>query len=198
MAFLPSLPSGGRGTPSVPAPLLQWLPWHEIALRLHLEGKNYVAISAVVGYPPPVVKDLLDHPDFLLKARDYRLRDEVEYWQNRERAWKLTPKALKLMDSVITEFSRLQKGDEAAVERQALKGYGKAREAAMAAGKELLEQVGLKKPDKLEVDSKSEHTETRVNLSYEQRLNLVKEHKGAGVPVPDEVNIVDLGEDEVG
>ena len=181
------------GAPA-PTPLpIQWLPWHQEALRLHFSLKNSAQIARALGRDESVVLRVMKSEEWSRRAQDLRARMDSLWEQRMLQLWELSPDAIEALKKVIGEYEEVYNCEPDPVTRQGMKGFRAARQDAMDAVKQVLDRVGLKAPEKVEVTSESHHTETtETKLTYEQRLELVELHKKNNMTVPEDLCILEL------
>lgn len=161
-------------------PVISWLPWMEEALRLHFMGKSRAVVARTLGRDESALKQVMATPEWAERSVSWQEKVEALWKARMQELWELSPKAIETAKRVLEDYNKFDKHQE----RQTKKGYQKARQDAKAMAETLLNMVGLKSPEKVEVTSETHHTETReTKLTYEQRLHLIKEQRAAGQPV---------------
>ena len=177
----------GEASASPLAPI-QWLPWMDAALRLYHQNKNIPAIARAVGQEQSTVSYVMKTSEWLTRSNDMQCRLNALYEQRMQELWDLSPEAIAVMRRIVQEHDELHGSEANPVSRQRIKGYAASRKEAKEVAKDLLDRIGLKAPEKVEVTSESHHTETtETKLTYEQRLTLIREQKAAGLPVDEDL-----------
>ena len=167
---------------------IQWLPWMEEALRLTWQGKSKPTVARLVQKDESALTVVMGTPEWRGRYGEMRRRMDALWEARMLDLWELSPKAIETMRGIIKEYDELKKAEPKVVERQGMKGFRAARQDAKEAANKILDMVGLRAPEKVEVTSESHHTETReTKLTYEQRLTLIREQRAANLPVDEDL-----------
>ena len=167
---------------------IQWLPWMEEALRLTWQGRSKSTVARLVQKDESALTVVMGTPEWRSRYGEMRRRMDALWEARMIDLWELSPKAIATMREIVKEYDELKKAEPDVVDRQAMKGYRAARQDAKEAAGKLLDMVGLRAPEKVEVTSESHHTETReTKLTYEQRLTLIREQRAANLPVDEDL-----------
>ena len=169
-------------------PVIAWSPWVEHAVRLHAEGKGAGEIAQILGKETIDIITVMDMPEFKEALEDKRKALDLLFFERIVQLWDLSDTMVTVAKEIAQSFLDKLAGETPEKELRAL------RRDAIEVMKDVLDRIGLRAPERVEQKITSvSTTEDKTPLEvYEKRLQLVREYKEAGEPIPDGLCKVDL------
>lgn len=159
-----------------------YAPWHDEVVRLAVEGRNYGEISKTLGRSAWEVNAVVKSGWFSQRLGQLRAEINFDMIGRMRELWNLTPLAIQVQEQIMESFL---------AGRPAPNGETVTVREVTSLAKAILDRVGLRAPEKFVIDQTVETTHKR-ELSYEERLDLLKKYQEAGVPIPADLSRVDL------
>ena len=165
-----------------------WQPWIENAVRLHCEGKGASEIGKLLDKPVPLICQVMEMPEFKAALLEYKANFDQVFVERLVELWDLSPLMVEVARKTAEQYLLKLSEDTPEIFLKDL------RKDALTAMKDVLDRIGLKAPDKQEVKvtSRTETVDSTPLEVYEKRLQLIREHREMGVPIPDGLAKVEL------
>lgn len=196
-------------------PVIAWQPWCENAVRLHAEGKGAGEIARVLGKDTLDIIAVMDMPQFKEALDVKRQALDVLFYERIVNLWDLSETMVTVaretaqayLDRLANEGvyedalqAELQskKPDKEVIKNLARlcgdKQISALRSDAIKVMADVLDRIGLRAPERIEqkITSRSETADVTPMAVYEKRLELIREYKSLGEPVPEGLAKVDL------
>ena len=169
-------------------PQMMWQPWGEEVCRLNCEGYGAGAIADKLGKNVLDVIAMMELPEYKARLADKQTRIDNLFMERLVNLWDLTEQMVEV--AKVTAQSYLDKLAEGTPEKE----LRSLRSDALKVMSDVLDRVGLRAPERVEqkITSRSETVDATPLATYEKRLELVREYKEAGLPLPDGLCKVDL------
>lgn len=157
-----------------------YAPWHDEVVRLACAGVGAVEIAGRLGKPAHVVSDLFKSEWFVSRLARTRAELKIDFGGRMAELWELTSRALKVQEMVLECFimgHELPNGQMPTIQQ------------ALGLSNTLLDRFGMKSPEQININ---QNVTTRKELSYEERLELIKKYRAEGAEVPADLAVVHL------
>lgn len=169
-------------------PAITWQPWCDDVIRLYLEGFGASEISRRLNKSPLDVIAVMDLPRFKEDLAVQQAEIKLLFMQRLVNLWGLSETMVTVARTTAETY--LQRLADGAPEKE----IRELRKDALQVMKDVLDRIGLKAPDKseLQVFERREVVDSTPLATYEKRLELIRGYKEQGMTIPEGLSRVDL------
>ncbi len=161
-------------------------PWWDEIERLYCQGMGASDIAAKLDKPVPLICQIMGRPDFKNRLMVRQKKIDLVFVERLLDLWDLSETMVKVADRTAKQY--LKKLAEKAPEKE-IKDL---RRDALAAAKDILDRIGLRAPEKVDIRQHSIIEDATPLETFERRLEVIREYKELGVPIPEGLSKVDL------
>ncbi len=161
-----------------------YAPWHDEVVRMACSGVSAIEIAQRLNKPAHVISDIFKSPWFVDRFAKTRAELKIDFGGRMVELWELTPLALKAQEIILESFlmgTALPNGQVTDIS------------TILNLSNKLLDRFGMKSPEQINMN---QNVTTRKELSYEERLDLIKKYREEGVAPPAELAVVQLNPGE--
>lgn len=165
---------------------ITYQPWWEEVCRLYGQGCGASEIGEKLNKPTYLICQIMERPEFkhsmAVQQRDLKLL----FMERLVNLWDLSETMVEVAKRTAEAY--LEKLSEATPEKE-LKDL---RKDALTVMSDILNRIGLKAPDKVDIRSHTITEDVTPLATYERRLELIRSYKEQGMNIPDGLAKVDL------
>lgn len=165
---------------------IAYQPWWEEVCRLYSQGCGASEIGEKLNKPTYLICQIMERPEFKDSMLVRQKNLELLFMERLVNLWDLSETMVEVARKTAEAY--LEKLSQDTPENQ----LSSLRKDALTVMKDVLDRIGLKAPEKVDIRSHTITEDVTPLATYERRLELIRSYKEQGMNIPDGLAKVDL------